>query len=112
MKPQVTKDDPTALFWNIAEQLLVDENISKGTLMGFPCLRVNGDFFATADHRTGDLIVKLSKNRVQQLIKEGIGQPFAPAGRTFREWVLVAEHDTRSWKNLMQEAKIFVEGNG
>ncbi len=106
------QDDPAALFWNIAEQLLAEKNISKGSLMGFPCLRVNSDFFATADHRTGHLIVKLPESRVQQLIKEGIGQPFAPAGRTFREWVLIAERDARSWKNMILEAKQFVEGGG
>ena len=38
------QDDPAALFWNIAEQLLAEKNISKGSLMGFPCLRVNSDF--------------------------------------------------------------------
>jgi len=107
----MTKDDPAEFFWNIAEQLLADKNISRGTLMGFPCLRVNGDFFATADHRTGDLIVKLSESYVRQLIKEGIGQSFAPAGRTFREWVLIAKRDARSWKNLILEAKKFVDSS-
>ena len=68
--------------------------------MGFPCLRVNGDFFTSTDHRTGELIVKLSKDRVQDLIQNGTGQPFAPAGLVFREWVLIKKiSDADSWKN-------------
>jgi hypothetical protein len=39
--------EPEKPFWQIAEQFLVDPSVSKGTLMGFPCLRVGGDFFAT-----------------------------------------------------------------
>ena len=76
--------------------------------MGFPCLRVEGQFFATCDHRTGNLIVKLPRARVQELIDFGVGQAFAPAGRVFREWVLVAERDDQQWSALIAEARSFV----
>ena len=66
--PSKTKTDPTTFFWKLADPLLHKLEITEGTLMGFPCLRVDGDFFATCDHRTGDLIVKLSRERVQELI--------------------------------------------
>lgn len=75
--------------------------------MGFPCLRNGKAFLAMADHRTGDLIVKLPQNRVQELIKEGIGQPFAPAGRTFKEWIRIERRDRQLWEKLMEEAEIF-----
>lgn len=52
-------------------------------MMGFPCLRVDGAFFASCDHRSGDLIVKLPEARVRELIAEKTGKPFAPAGRIF-----------------------------
>ena len=32
-------------------------------MMGFPCLRLDGDFFASCDHRTGNLVVKLNEAR-------------------------------------------------
>lgn len=32
------------LFWSIAEKLMQQENVEKGTMMGFPCLRYNGNF--------------------------------------------------------------------
>jgi hypothetical protein len=44
---------------------------------------VEGEFFATCDHRTGDLIVKLPQAGVQELIDLGVGPAFAPAGRVF-----------------------------
>ena len=55
-------------------------------MMGLPCLRWNGAFFASCDRRTGDLLVKLAESRVDELVAAGRAEPFAPAGRRFREW--------------------------
>lgn len=76
--------------------------------MGFPCVRVDGEFFASLDHRSGDLVVKLPKKRVTELVEEGIGVPFAPAGRTFKEWVAIPDADESLWGDLMTEAMDFV----
>jgi len=95
-------------FWTLADPLLQQKDVDKGTMMGFPCLRINGDFFASAEHKTGSLIAKLPATRVQELIQQGIGIPFAPAGRVFKEWVLVEEEDEKIWTNLLNEAKEFV----
>ena len=101
----------TDYFWDLVEPLLGEAEIDEGTLMGFPCLRVNGDFFATCDHRTGHLIVKVDRARVAELIDEGVGQPFAPAGRVFKEWVLVEDRDDERWLSLLAEARSFVAGS-
>ena len=95
----------TAFFWDIAEPLLDDPATTIGTLMKFPCLRVNGSFFATCDHRTGDLIVKLPHQRVVDLIDDGDARPFAPAGRTFKEWASVPHRDELTWSALLAEAR-------
>jgi hypothetical protein len=79
-------------------------------MMGFPCLRVSGAFFASCDHRSGDLIVKLPRDRVQQLIHAGAGKPFAPAGRTFGEWIVIDDRDPARWAGLIDEARVFVAG--
>ena len=105
----MTDPDPTADFWDLAEAYLARDGIDQGTLMGFPCLRVRGAFFATCDHRTGELIVKLPRTRVAELIDAGEGEPFAPAGRTFKEWLLVPERDEDRWRALVDEALSFVE---
>ena len=104
------KPPATNFFWNLAGPLLTSEVVTEGSLMGFPCLHVGGEFFATCDHLTGELIVKLSKDRVRALIETGVGQPFAPAGRVFSQWVLIPERDGGVWSDLMAEAQTFVGG--
>jgi hypothetical protein len=74
------------LFWDLVEPMYADPAVQRSTMMGLPCVRLDGRFFASLDRRTGALRVKLSSERVRQLIDAGHGQPFAPAGRTFREW--------------------------
>lgn len=98
-------------FHEMSASTLARPDVMTGTMMGFPCLRVSGAFFASCDHRTGDLIVKLSRDRVAQLIGDGDGKPFAPAGRTFREWVLIDDRDETRWSELIEEACRFVSGN-
>lgn len=103
-------DTPAAFFWDLAAPLLAREGVSDGTMMGFPCLRVRGAFFASCDHRTGDLIIKLPRERVAALIAAGAGQPFAPAGRVFKEWLLVPDRDEARWEAHLAEAYAFVGG--
>jgi hypothetical protein len=79
-------EQPTDFFWEASAAVLAHGGVATGTMMGFPCLRFAGAFFASCDHRSGDLIVKLPRHRVEHLIQAGAGEPFAPAGRTFREW--------------------------
>lgn len=104
-------EHPTDFFHRVSADALTERDVTTGTMMGFPCLRVAGAFFASCDHRTGDLIVKLPRDRVTQLIESGAGRPFTPAGRTFREWVLVDDRDETRWGELIDEARIFV-GSG
>lgn len=98
-------------FWKVAEPFLADANVTKSTMMGFPCMRINGDYFASSDHKTGDLIIKLAADRVEELIDAGVGHPFAPNGRRFREWVLFTDRDAERWADLIDEAKVFVMEN-
>ncbi len=107
----MTAHDPTAFFWEVATPLLANGSVSKSTMMGFPCLRVHGDFFASAEPKSGDLIVKLPADRVQALIDGDAGEPFAPNGRRFREWVRVVERDAGQWRDLIDEARGFVAGD-
>ena len=102
------KESPaTAFFWEVAEPLMLEPDIQEGTVMGFACLRLNGEFLACPEHQSGDLIVKLPAERVRQLIDEGLGRAFAPAGRSFKEWVAVDDRDTRRWRGLLAEACVF-----
>lgn len=93
-----------AAFWNLAADYLVSNDVDEGTLMGTPCLRLSGDFLATIHRKTGDLIVKLNAERTAELIEEGIGVAFAPAGRTFTEWVAIPTDDVDVWRAVLDEA--------
>ena len=98
------------LFWQLAEALYADTAVTRSTMMGVPCLRHQGRFFAGLDRRSQALLVKLPQQRITDLINDGYGEPFAPAGRVFREWVAVPRPDRRRWRTLLDEAKSFVAG--
>jgi hypothetical protein len=95
-------------FWRHAAPLLDRRDVTRSTMMGLPCLRVRGAFFASFDRRTGDLLVKLREERVHELVESGRATNFAPAGRTFREWAAVPPARVRSWPKLLEEALEFV----
>lgn len=97
------------LFWDLIDELrVIDPRVEEGTIMGGRCARVSGEFLALVDYKDSGLVVKLSRSRVDALIAEGVGQPFAPAGRVFREWVAIPYHHRRRWRKLLAEAVKFV----
>lgn len=98
------------LFWDLAEDLYRDPAVSRSTMMGYPCLRYDGRFFASIERETHRLLVKLPRQRVTQLIDDGDGEPFAPAGRTFREWAAVPRPHRERWEGLLDEAKDYAAG--
>jgi hypothetical protein len=96
--------DREALFWQLAEELQrEDSRVREGTIMNGRCLRVGDEFLALVDYKDSGLVVKLSKRRVAELIDEGVGKPFAPAGRVFKEWVSVPTLDRERWLELLRE---------
>lgn len=101
---------PNDEFWDVAGPLLAEGVIEEGTIMGGPCVRAKGEFVAMPHHKGPGLVVKLPKPRVAELIEDGDGQPFAPAGKVFSEWVLVADHDEDGWAELIRESVSFVGG--
>lgn len=100
---------PEKLFWELAAELQAeDARVTEGTIMNGRCLRVGREFLALVDYKGSGLVVKLPKARVAALIDEGVGQPFAPAGRVFKEWVSVPQPDRRRWRALLAEGVAFV----
>jgi hypothetical protein len=96
-----------SLFWELAEALMERPEIGRGTMMGYPCLRNDGAFFACVEPRTGHLLVKLPASRVNELVASGQAIPFSPNGRTFREWAAVPVPDRTKWAPLLDEARSF-----
>ena len=101
-------EEKDALFWDLAQPMLLSGLADKGTMMGFPCLRTQGKFFASLEKDAKDLIVKLPAPRVSELIAAGEAQPFAPNGRVFKEWALIDQADEQKWASYLKEAQTFV----
>jgi len=95
------------LFWELAAPHLASPGIAESTMMGSRCLRVGGEFTGMIDVRTGELILKLPRERVDALVASGKTEPFAPNSRVFKEWTLVPHGDRRAWKRLIDEAVAF-----
>lgn len=98
-------------FWALTEPLLERPAVERSTMMGLPCVRVDGAFFASCDRKTGDLLVKLPEARVDELVDAGRANSFAPAGRRFREWAAIPHDNSRTWPKLLEEAFDFVSGS-
>jgi TfoX N-terminal domain len=95
------------LYDGLTDDLLYDPAVGRSTMMGYPCVRRAGRFFASFDTRAGALVVKLPRERVVELIADGTGEPFAPNGRVFREWVSIPEPDPAVWEQVLAEARDF-----
>ena len=97
------------LFWSLVDGLAKeDTRVHEGTIMGGRCVRVDGEFLALVDYKGSGLVVKLPRERVQDLIDQGVGRSFAPAGRVFKEWVSVLGRDESLWRSLLDEGLEFV----
>lgn len=56
----------------------------------------------------GDLIVKLPKERVVEIVASGEGKPFDPGtGKPMKNWVLIPETRKDLWIKYSEEAKSY-----
>jgi hypothetical protein len=95
------------LYTELTDDLLYDPAIGRATMMGFPCVRLAGRFLGSYDDKAGCLVVKLPRERVAELVRDGDGEPFAPAGKVFGEWVSIPMVDRELWQRLLAEAVDF-----
>jgi hypothetical protein len=80
----------------------------EGKGFGSSALRVNGRIFAMLTARS-EFVVKLPRQRVNELIAAGHGLPFdAGKGRPMKEWVVVRPNVASDWIALADEALAFV----
>jgi hypothetical protein len=100
-------DDARDLYEELTDDLLYDPAIGRATMMGYPCVRLAGRFLASYDDKARALVVKLPRERVTELVDNGHGEPFAPAGKVFREWVSIPTVDPELWRILLTEAVDF-----
>ena len=98
-----------SLFWELIEEFqLADPRVEEGTIMGGKCARVGGEFLGLVDYKGSGMVVKLPPGRVAELIDKGVGQPFGPGKKVFKEWLSVPKRDRRRWRALLAEGIEFV----
>ncbi len=107
-RPNVTSAEKHAgeLFESVAKAFSNDRAISQSRMFGSPGLKVGGKVFAMLVK--GKLVVKLPKERVENLVGSGEGKYFDPGhGRLMKEWVSI-EPSGGNWLDLASEARGFV----
>jgi TfoX/Sxy family transcriptional regulator of competence genes len=74
-------------------------------------LKVHGRIFAMLVR--GELVLKLPRARVDQLVESGDGTRFdAGKGKPMREWFVLSPRSTKRWLPLVEEAMDFVQEAG
>ena len=70
-------------------------------------MRISNKIYAMLVH--GELVVRVPKARVDELVDEGIGRRFEPSpGRVMKEWLSLPPAASRRWRALVAEARAFV----
>jgi hypothetical protein len=61
-------------------------------------------------NKDNNFVLKLPKDRVEELINSGEGKPYDPGnGKIMKEWVIIPIENSKKWIDLTSEAKIFAE---
>ncbi|TMK93392.1 MAG: TfoX/Sxy family protein [Actinobacteria bacterium] len=97
-----------ALFDRVSERLLgEDAELERTRMFSSEGLKTAGKFFAMVSR--GELVVKLPRERVDELVAAGAGHRFDPGhGRLMKEWVALRPADEPACAAYMGEARSFV----
>jgi TfoX/Sxy family transcriptional regulator of competence genes len=98
----MAEDEPQP-YREVVEALLADPEVTETQMMGMPALKRGSKMFGGLYE--GELVVKIGRERAQELIASGRAAPFDPSGRgrAMKDWAVVhAPHD--DWLALAGEA--------
>ena len=103
---------PETLFDATVERFSSDPRVTGGTGFGSsPGRRVDGRIFAMLVR--GELVVKLPRGRVNELVGSGAASWFdAGKARPLREWASIGTAHAGTWPDVVAEAYEFVGSIG
>jgi len=93
-----------------ANKALAQEGVELSTMMKTSCLRYKGDFVAMMFDKENAMIIKVSPERVNELIAQGVGREFNFTKKRFKEWVLIPEELEAEYEGYMAEAIDYAKG--
>jgi hypothetical protein len=95
------------LFDAVTKRVLAEEpDVELDRIFQSPGLKTGGKFFALVSR--GDLVVKLPRERVAELVGSGAGRPFESGRRVMKEWVRLSPGDVATCAAYVAEARRFV----
>ena len=98
-----------ARFFPVANAFDGVRGVRAGKLFSSYGLKVNGKIFAM--YGRGRLVVKLPKERVDEMVSAGEAERFNPGhGRLMKEWAAFQGEEAQ-WVKLAQEAYDFVKNS-
>jgi TfoX/Sxy family transcriptional regulator of competence genes len=88
-----------------------DPQVGAAKMMGNPSIKLGSKMFGGL--YDGDLIVRIGRERVSELVASGRAAPFDPSGRgrAMKDWAQVPEL-ADDWLALAEEAKAFLAAGG
>ncbi len=99
------------IFNTIANKMLQHDGVEQSTMMKTPCLRYKGEFMAMIFDKADSLIIKVSSQRVNDIIREGKGLEFTFTKKRFSEWVLIPHTFVNDYESFIQESLIYAQLN-
>lgn len=86
-----------------------EEGVEESTMMKTPCLRYKGEFMAMMFDKEDALIIKVSPERVNELIAEGNALEFNFTKKRFKEWVLIPSELEDQYQSYIYESLIYAK---
>ena len=90
-------------------QIMAEDGVEISTMMNSPCLRYKGEFMAMMFSKADALIIKVSAERVNELIANGTGLEFNFTKKRFKEWVMIPLSQAHHYTGFVREALAYAQ---
>jgi len=85
-------------------KVMQEDDVEASTMMKTPCVRYRGEFMAMMFEKEDALIIKVSPERVNELVAEGKGMEFNFTKKRFKEWVLIPLEFEDDYESYIHES--------
>ena len=100
------------IFDTLAQSFSQQPHMEISTMMASPCLRYKGNFVTMFFEKQDALIIKVSPERVNEIIEHGEGNEFNFTKKRFKEWVLIPSEFEERFEQYINEAMTYAKRNG